>query len=404
MRRNVLLVALFTSLVSGGAVVSAAAGSVTKPSQARWLNPPTPGALVEYSIRADGTGRTQISDFGPQVAGLLQETLSRSPDGTAFATANDGLSVGYPGMGYPSRTMGLAPLVPPGLLVINPDFDGATATFSPDGNWVAFTVGKCIPPEGCSTDCQKDCVDSHVYVVKTDGTGLHEVAPNGTSPSWSADGKWIVYQGFVGDAAFGGYTGVYVVRRDGKLRTRLAVDGSDPVFAPRGNFLAYHCGGTTPAPGSGAGLQRRPSVCVMNRNGSGKRVIGTGYSRYPDLRLVWSPDATKIAIVLPELNGVAPTYYGHLVVLFANGVKPLTVLRAARITEPLAWSPDSRQIAYMAQTLSQDIYTDNAVYVASTITHRSTFITDDPVSPNDVEWTNRTQLTYLTFLHPTPYP
>ena len=363
--------------------------------------------MVEYSINSDGTGRTQIGDFGPQVRDLLQTTLSRSPDGTAFAIG--GLYVGYPGIGYPSTTMGLTQLVPsqhtapPYFGVGNPDFGGATATFSPDGTSIAFTIWKCFSQETCSSDCQKDCVDSHVYVIKTDGTGLHEVAPNGTSPTWSADGKWLAYQGFVRDAAFGQYTGVYVVRRDGKQRKRVA-EGNDPVFAPRGNLIAYRCGGKTPPAGSGAGFVPRPSLCLVSRNGSARRIIATGFMHQSLSYFRWSPDATKIAVALHDPKGVAPTYYGTLVVVPITGGRPTTVVRVQRLGFPLAWSPDSRQIAYLAQTLSQDIYTDNAVYVASTITHRSTFITDDPVSPNDVEWTNRTQLTYLTFLHPTPYP
>ncbi len=168
--------------------------------------------------------------------------------------------------------MGLTQVVPG--VGMNPDFEAPA--FSPDGNWLAFSVGKCYL-EGCSPSCEKDCVAWHVYVVKTDGTGLHQVAAYGTGPTWSADGKWLTYQGFVGNAAFGHYTGVYVVRRDGKHRQRLAANGNDPVFAPRGDLIAYRCGGKTPPAGSGAGFVPRPSLCVVRRGGSGKRVIATGF-------------------------------------------------------------------------------------------------------------------------------
>ena len=401
---------MFVAVVLCGAGASIAAA--TRSDRALWLNPASPGALVEYSINSDGTGRTQISDFGPQVDQHLSGdaypffTLSRSQDGSEFSMG--GLYVGSPGVGYPSTTMGLSQLVPsqytawPYFGVGNPDFGGANAVFSPDGTWIAFTIYKCFE-EGCSSDCQKDCADSNVYVEKTDGTALHEAAPNATSPTWSADGKWLTYQGFAGNAAFGTYTGVYVVRRNGEGRKRIVINGSYPVFAPRGSLLAYRCGGKLPDPGGGAGHVWRPSVCVATRNGSGKRVIATGYAHSP-LPFVWSPDATKIAITVPDPNQVDPTYYGHLVVLSVTGAKPVNVLRAARIQAPLAWSPDSRHIAYLAQTLSQDVNTDHAVYVASTTTHHSTFITDDPVSFSDIQWANKTRLTYLTFLHASPSP
>jgi len=368
--KGALLVGLAAVIAGTGASIA----SATQPD----------GELVEYSINSDGTGRTQISDFGPQVDQRMSRTpfdffsLWRSPNGLLFSIGD--LWVGSPGIDNPSRTMGLTQVLPSGPPLMS------SGPFSPDGTWIAFTAGKCYSQETCSSDCQKDCFASYVYVVKSDGTGLHQVAASGTDASWSADGKWLTYQGFAGNAADGHDTGIYVVRRDGKHGRRLVVDGTEPLFAPRDNLIAYRC-------------ERNTSMCVVNRDGSGKRVIGTGYSHISYLNDIWSPDAAKLAVVVPERNQVEPTYYGHLVVLFVNGGKPLTVVRAARIEAPLAWSPDGLRIAYRAQTLSQDIDTDEGVYVASTKTHRSTFITDDPISESDVEWSSNSELTYLTFVH-----
>lgn len=59
----IALAALTVSLVVAGSSV----GSASRQTRARWLNPAVPGALVEYSVGADGSGRTQVSDFGPRV-------------------------------------------------------------------------------------------------------------------------------------------------------------------------------------------------------------------------------------------------------------------------------------------------------------------------------------------------
>src|SRR5262249_13350075 len=126
-RRTVLIV-----LAAGVCGAGASIASATEPKFGDRPNPGNPGALVEYSIKSDGTDRTQISDFGPLVDPRVSGshdffTLSRSRDGTAFSIGD--LYLGHLGSGYPSRTMGLKQLVPnqhttpPYFGVGNPDFD-----------------------------------------------------------------------------------------------------------------------------------------------------------------------------------------------------------------------------------------------------------------------------------------
>jgi dipeptidyl aminopeptidase/acylaminoacyl peptidase len=397
MRRVVLIGALLVGLaaVLGGAGASMSA--TTQPNRVLWLNPASPGALVEYSIDSDGTGRTQISDFGPQVDPTRVgnpwsfNTLSRSPNGRLFSIGS--LYVGSPSVGYPNTTMGLTQ-VADGVNVLNPDFANLTPTFSPDSNWLAFSVGKCDTSAACSSQCQFNCLASYVYVVKTDGTGLHQVTSSGTSPSWSADGKWLTYQGFVGDGDFGTPSGIYVIRRDGTGRGWIA-DGNDPVFAPRGNLVAYRCGGHPDLAGWGLGIVPRPDLCVVRRDGTGRRIVAVSPTRRFFPNFLWSPDATKIAYVEFPARG----NYSRLVVIDVSGGKPVTVVRAKQLEFPIAWSPDSRKIVFETQNVSQDVGLTDMVYVGAIATHRSTFVTDARVTRNDAEWTSKTTLTYLTFVH-----
>jgi len=168
-----LLAALLACVTATGGVPGASAGATTRGTGSGWRNAPTPGALVEYSVRADGTGRTQISDYGPQVDPPTVPdpwpfaSLSRSPDGRLFSIGS--LYVGSPSIGYPSTTMGLTQ-VASGVFVLSPDFQDGKPTFSSDSKWLAFSVGKCDTQAACSSQCQFNCLASYIYVVKTDGT------------------------------------------------------------------------------------------------------------------------------------------------------------------------------------------------------------------------------------------
>jgi Tol biopolymer transport system component len=108
------------------------------------------------------------------------------------------------------------------------------ATFSPNGRTVAFTAissAKCGPSAvGCAT--------WELWLVRTDGSGLREITPDGKNPRFSPDGRKLAFLGgfFALDSV-----GTAVVQdlATGK-RTWLthAID-APPIWAPDSNRVAY---------------------------------------------------------------------------------------------------------------------------------------------------------------------
>ena len=88
--------------------------------------------------------------------------------------------------------------------------------WSPDSRWIAYDTG----PEHTPT----------VRIVRADGSSARDVA-HGNLPSWSPDGRRLVFTSFRG--------GVFVVDRSGKNLRRLARLGYAPTWSPDGRTIAY---------------------------------------------------------------------------------------------------------------------------------------------------------------------
>ena len=178
--------------------------------------------------------------------------------------------------------------------------------WSPDGTKLAYPCG--------SGTAQTPGGSHFISILELNGSGHTEIhTPTNVSwPSWSADGKRIVYATGVRPED---RPSLYSVRVDGTHRTLLAKDGGAPASSPDGHTIAYQtaCGIRLVTP-AGADITPHP-------NTEGCDAIGL--SGPP----VWSPDGKQIAFETPggiyamNANGTqlrlvshvaTPTWYGGL--------------------------------------------------------------------------------------------
>jgi hypothetical protein len=96
-------------------------------------------------------------------------------------------------------------------------------SWSPDGNWIAFSV------------------EPHIYKVRftgscVDKSTITQLTFHGRNflPAWSPDGRWIAYDRSLADEA--GPAGIWVVDRDGKSRRHVG-PGAFPDWHPSGNRI-----------------------------------------------------------------------------------------------------------------------------------------------------------------------
>ena len=192
--------------------------------------------------------------------------------------------------------------------------------WSPDGNWIAFTsrvsdkadfAGVDLParPDGAQWEREPKVVEraaykrdgigyvdtgwNHVFVVPANGGTPRQLTDgdwNHSSIAWSADGTEIYFTSFRDEDAdrpeHWQESEIYAVSvSSGEIRQltdRRGPDGS-PVASPDGSLIAY------------TGIDahndtyRNQKIYVMNRDGSGSRVISGDYDRQIGA-MTWAPD------------------------------------------------------------------------------------------------------------------
>lgn len=274
-RRLAPVAALLVAI--GAAASGAASGGVSETRRA-----------VIYSIRPDGSDRRLVARPDPPIACCLV----RSADGRRIlAPRVDGL--------YVSDLSGQN-----AVRIAS----GGVGVLSPDTTKIALTT---------FTGCGWRCVDTALYVVNADGSGLSLVDDDGRSPSWSPDSRKLAFQG----------TGGLNVATLASGAVKNLGLGTNPVWAPRGNRIAY------------VGFSRGYAVpCLVNADRSRRRCLG-GFSVV--WSFVWSPDAKRVLFSQAEP--------ARLAILNADGSGLRRLGRADptyKRPRPLAWSPDGRRIAY----------------------------------------------------------
>ena len=165
-----------------------------------------------------------------------------------------------------------------------------------------------------------------IWVIASDGRGLHRVADHGLAPAWSPGGRWIAYA----DVAETSGAVVHVVRPDGNGDLIAAEPDEDqsfisPTWSPDGKYLAFGIASaphTNPRPDA-------PGMGVSRRYGERPRFLLAGHRPYG---LAWSPSGREIAF----------TEDGYVSVLDLS----TRTIKRLQIGDFPSWSPDGKRIVF----------------------------------------------------------
>lgn len=220
-----------------------------------------------FLMRADGTGRTQLTDSKG-----ANDVPAWSPDGRriAFTSTRNGLGE---------------------IFVMNADGSGQTRlttrakgndftpAWSPDGRKIAFHSNR----DG----------NWAIYTMNADGTGETRLTPptaNSFFPSWSPDSARIAFA-----STRDGHDEIYLMNADGSGQARVTTGKANnwlPAWSPDGRTIAFFSNRGT-----------RDDVFAMNPDGSDQTNLTRSLGADATGRLSWSPDGAKIAYTIQGRTG-----------------------------------------------------------------------------------------------------
>jgi TolB protein len=219
------------------------------------------GGAEIYLMNADGTDQRRLTRTHRGESGLAW-----SPDGTklAFSGGAGKLRDVYVMNADGTHSRPLAATA---------TADEVDPLWSPDGRQIAYLQNSNLGSDPIS----------RIYVTNADGSGGHllsKVRAVGTAPSWSPDGKKLV---------FTGPTGLYVAAADGSGAHSVAKSefpDAFPVWSPDGRKIAF-LGGLRPF--QSPSLPPAADLYVINANGGGRVNITQTPAVDDGWALAWAP-------------------------------------------------------------------------------------------------------------------
>lgn len=193
-----------------------------------------------------------------------------------------------------------------------------------------------------------------LYVVAPDGSGLRKVISGPGMHSWSPDGSKL---------AFADGITLRIAAADGSRQSEIAggVEATAPAWSPDGSRIAFSRSEsvwTVRSDGSGGATLVEPHGQLAGWTPDGRLIVIT---ENPSLVVIHEKNGTRrviasvaLALVPPEVSpdGRMVAYLSHGIAVAAvdgTGSRAITppCCGSESVFSPLAWSPDSGQVAYI---------------------------------------------------------
>lgn len=173
---------------------------------------------------------------------------------------------------------------------------------------------------------------------------IHKGIPDGTTPAWSPDGKYIAY------CKYEHRKGVIAVRKfgsdeDARVLTKGPYD-TDPAWSPDGKWIAY----------SGA-TEMNNDIFIVSTNGKVKRRLTS--TRDVDVSPSWSPDGKRI-VFARKRPGMSDRYSIYILGLRNLRIEPIKTDGYSSDEYNPVWSPDGNHIVFerSSRSLTQICFYD----------------------------------------------